>query len=165
MEGNENLKPETSDNYQGSYTFTFPSDKIKYKTGAKVFYNDVKNLIILAQYSAGSALYTYINIGNYKAKGVEWTNDFAYKNFNFSAGYAYTGRYAAEEFLSAHPEFSYHSEVNASADYTFKKLSTTLAVFYKYNGNEPVFILDNAGNKTGKLTGEDYHVLNACYIK
>lgn len=165
VEGNKNLKPETLNNYQGSHTFTFLKEKTKLKTSAKVFYNDVKNLITLAQYEAGSTLYTYINIGNYKAKGVEVSNSFSIGNFNFSAGYAYAGRYAGEEITSAHPEFSYHSEANGSTDYTFKKLDITLAVFYKYNGSEPIFVLDDAGNKTGKLTGEDYHVMDVTLMK
>ncbi len=165
VEGNENLKPETSNNYQGSYTFNFSNDKIKVKSTIKVFYNDVKNLITLAQYEPGSTLYTYINIGNYKAKGIEISNTFSLGNFSFSAGYAYTGRYASEEIISNNPEFSFHSEINGSADYTFKKLNTTLAVFYKYNGSEPVFVLDDEGNKTGKLTGEDYHVMDITLMK
>lgn len=162
IQGNTDLRAETSNNYQLGYGFSSRAGKINYKTDVKFFYNDVNNLITLAQVYTDSTLNRYINIGKFKSQGVEWTHTVKWNNLGAGAGIAYTG--TTSDLNDVTNKLNYFTQANANVDYTFKKVNLTLACFYKYNGEVPFYIVDDAGNKT-TVKSEAYSLMDVSATK
>lgn len=141
IRGNENLKAEYSNNYALSYNFSTPIKNINYKLDINLFYNDIYNLITLAQTT--NTEYSYINIGKHKTIGVQIGNTIKYKEFTTQLGFNYTGRYNELSEMQQLPQFNYSPEVQCNLAYRFKKQKTTITVFYKYNGKLPSYVLIN----------------------
>lgn len=139
--GNPDLKAETSHSFTGSVNMKKKRDNgALYHLQLGGFYNDVKNLIdyVFTQSSDTAKLY---NVLNSKTSGVNLTAGYAYKNWNFNAGFAYTGfyndQYSADKSL---PELVWSAEANASASYHFKKMGLDLNLFYKLVGKRPRYV-------------------------
>ncbi len=162
IQGNTDLHAETSNNYQVGYGFSPKTEKVNYKTEFKFFYNDVNNLITLAQVYADSNLNQYINIGKFKSQGMEWTHTVKWNNMGAGAGIAYTG--TTSDLNNDANEMSYYTQANANVDYTFQKANLTLACFYKYNGEVPFYLVDDAGKKT-TVKSQDYSLLDISATK
>jgi outer membrane receptor for ferrienterochelin and colicins len=137
--GNENLKSENSSNYSLSYNYNTLIKNVNYKLEANLFYNDISNLITLAQ-TTGTE-YTYVNIGEFKTMGAQLSNSINYKNVTTQLGFNYTGRYNQLSESNNLPTFNYSPEVLANLAYRIRKQKTTLSVFYKYNGKLPGYVL------------------------
>ncbi|MCW3084367.1 MAG: TonB-dependent receptor plug [Bacteroidetes bacterium] len=159
--GNPDLKAEQSNNYSISYANKKEIRNATFRTDASVFYNDIFNLITLAQINA--VQYSYINIGHYRTLGGGINENVTVKNLRITAGILYSGRYnQLSETENVYP-YSYSPEVNASAIYFFSKLKTSISFFYKYNGKLPGYALtDNVVTQT--YIG-DYQLLDASVSK
>ncbi len=162
VRGSSELQPESSDNYQLVYTFKPIKNKYNYQAEASAFYNDVNNLITLAQQSDTSTLYTYINVGQFKSRGVSVTNSITWKNLSLNAGFCYTG--TTSQLNSESDKLSFYTEANAGADYNFNKIGLTIACFYKYNGKVPFYQID-ANGETVILKSDAYHLLDVTVAK
>lgn len=156
--GNEALRAERSNNYTLSWSNKKEISSSRLRSEASLFYNDIFDLITLAQIDATQ--YSYINIGHYRTAGGSITESFAVKDLRISAGYAYTGRYNALSETAAVKAYSYSPEINASAAYSFKKIRTNVSVFYKYNGRLPGYAMGSANEIIATYTG-DYQLLDA----
>jgi len=139
--GNSNLKAEQSNNCSASYHFNTRIKKSQFKADASVFYNDIYNLITLAQIN--SAQYSYVNIGRYKTLGLQLSGTIEIKQLTLQTGFNYTGRYNDLSEDNSLPKFSYSPEVQANLSYKLTKLKAGIAVFYKYNGRLPGFALSS----------------------
>lgn len=154
IKGNENLKAEYSDNYSLTANYSKIKENRIYKVEVSTFYNDIKNLITLAQ-TTGSE-YSYTNIGKYKTLGIQLNNEVAINHLKISLGGSYTGRYnILSETQDVNP-FSYTPEVRSNVMYEFKKINLTAALFYKYSGKLPGFQLDANNNILPTFINE-YH--------
>ncbi len=139
--GNKNLKAETSNNYMLSYNYTTPIQNANYKLDVSSFYNQINNLITLAQISP--TLYSYINVGHYKTLGVQLSNTLHYQQLNVQLAASYIGRDNQLPPTLGVSNYSYSPELQANASYLFTKLKTTVSAFYKYNGRLPNLVLIN----------------------
>jgi outer membrane receptor for ferrienterochelin and colicins len=162
IQGNDALKPETSDNIQLSYCLSSSFNKTVLATELKLFYNNVRNLITLASFSDSSNLYTYINIGHFVSQGAEWSGKLSFKNITCSAGFAYTGTSAQNESLIN--TLSWYPQVNGSLSYAEKFTGIGFNVLYKYNGAMDVYSINNEGNKV-RQTNDSYQLLDASINK
>ncbi len=159
--GNLQLRSEQSDNYSLSYNYKRDIKKCRLKFDANFFYNNIFNLITLAQTTATE--YSYINIGRYKTLGSQLSTTLNFKHLSLQAGYNYTGRYNNLSTNKDVPQFTYSPEVLTNASYRFIKAATTLSVFYKYNGKLPGYALIN--NEVTQTYIAGYNIMDATVNK
>ncbi len=160
--GSPDLKAEQSNNYILALSYGKFNAKTAYKIEASVFLNDISNMITLAQ--ANETEYTYRNVGVFKTNGIQFNNEFTIHQFKFDFGASYIGRYnALAESYSAN-KFSYYPEVRMNAHYEFIKLNLTAAVFYKYSGEIPSYMIGSDDNLMQTIT-EDYHTADVTLNK
>ena len=136
--GNKNLDSENSDNFQINVDFSSKFSNYKLEYGTKLFYNDINNLISLAQ-SPGSDEYTYFNLGNYKTRGISAKLKFNNPNIDALLAYSNVGRYNDLSEESEIVSFSHSSSFSSSISYTLKQFYTTVSIFYNFTGKLPVF--------------------------
>lgn len=161
IEGNPDLKAETSDSYTGSLVWkTATKNTAKFITTLSGFYNDVKNLIGYAGKANDPTVTTYINISKYKTRGVSINSNVIVKNLNASVGFAYTGRYNDySETDKDLPEFKWSPEVNAVISYSFPKIGLDANIFYKFTGKLPFYqsVTENNQSVIKLVETEGYH--------
>ncbi|MEI9918082.1 MAG: TonB-dependent receptor [Bacteroidota bacterium] len=138
IEGNPNLKPETSNSFNGSWNWDWlhlPGNKITMSVGG--FFNDVHDMINYG-IKAGSTITSYINVDRYKTKGVTWNNMWRNNNWDFNLGFAYTGRYnQLHEDTNGGAAYQWSPEVNTTTSYRTTKGGWNFSVYYKYTGRLP----------------------------
>ncbi len=159
--GNRELKSEQSNNYTVSYNYRTTVNSCRFKFDANVFYNDIFNLITLAQTSATQ--YSYINVGKYKTMGIQLGTTMKWKRLTLQTGVNYTGRYNQLSESESVPTFNYSPEAQINPSYKFIKQKITLSLFYKYNGKLPGYVLVDNTVKQSSIS--DYHLLDATVSK
>lgn len=152
--GNTELKAEQSNNFNLSANYTKTIKSYVLKTEVSTFYNQIKNLITLAQ-SNGSQ-YSYVNIGDYQTHGVQLNNNISFNHFKFGIGGSLIGRYNAMSESNNIDEYSYTPELKSNVNYDFPRQKMFVAVFYKYSGKLPGFGLD-ANENIIQTHMEAYH--------
>lgn len=140
IQGNTNLKAETSDSYIATLSWYGAEKPIRWKTAVSLFYNDFKNRIGMA--AGQNNIFTYINIDRFKTVGVGLEQTMNVGDLKATLGFLYTGRYnryASEVQFSGNdlPEFVWSPEVNSQLQYSFPKLGATVGLFYKFTGTMP----------------------------
>ncbi len=159
--GNNSLKPELSDFFNGSINSNFYTNSIKIKTSISLFYNSVYNLIQLAQINNNTNQYTYINIGKTKTSGANFNLNGEYKNFQCDLSVAYIGL--------NYPDVNkttvlFYPEIVFNSSYTIKKIKARLNLFSKYNGKLPYYSLVNNDTQNYSLNyTKDYLQIDANY--
>ncbi len=153
IKGNPNLKAETSDSFNASLTFHQTYTKWVL-TG---FYNDFRNLISYGTDPNDPSVSQTINIDRFKTTGSTLSYAFHRKQFQYSLGFSYIGRY--NQLLNddtyqtqAMPTFLWSPELNANASYTLPKTRTTLGVFYKFTGQQPAYLGQQNSDGTVSIT-------------
>lgn len=140
--GNEDLKAELSDSFNGSWTWTI-ADASQQKLSSSLggFYNSVSNMIGYAiKYVNGVQATSYMNIDKYKTKGITWNNKFQVNALEGSVGVAYTGRY--NQLFESAPgteEFVWSPEITSNASYNFRKIGLLISLYHKYTGSTPIY--------------------------
>lgn len=142
IQGNEDLKAEHSNNFSAGLTWLKPSQKLNLKAELTAYYNHLNNLISLALVEPNSQLYTYINIDEYKTKGIYGNLEFFWKKITLSGGYSLTGRFNQLSLTKDVEPFNYANEFRVNGVYRILRTHTDLNLFYKYNGALPGFALD-----------------------
>ncbi len=143
INGNENLTAENSDNLNFSAAWSKAYRSFILKLEGSVFYNDIRNRIDLALIE-GTA-YTYVNIGRYKTQGIQVSTDVIIKDLKISVGGGYVGRYNALSEDIDLPQFNYTPEMRGSVTYEMRKTGVTAALFCKYTGRAPGYVLADSG--------------------
>ncbi|MFA6150431.1 MAG: TonB-dependent receptor [Chitinophagaceae bacterium] len=146
--GNENLTSERADNFSGAINYNFKLNAVRYKVDASGFYNSIENMITLALADAANNRYTYINIENYKTKGVQMNFSGQYKNLNVLLGASYIGRSnrLPSEVNGIPSDYVYTPEIRFNASYELPNYGTTFSLFVKYTGKMPGTGIDNQNN-------------------
>ncbi|MCH2233570.1 MAG: TonB-dependent receptor, partial [Crocinitomicaceae bacterium] len=132
--GNEDLLPESSINVLGSikYNKTFNS-QLNFSAGLTGFYNQIQNQISLA--NAGDGQFTYFNIGEYRATGVQTEFTLSNRQFRSSLNVNYTGRYnRLEEDSDLIPTFNFTTDLSLQGTWYLFKGRYNLSIFCRYNG-------------------------------
>lgn len=157
IEGNPNLKAELSHSFNLSWNAQLvQTDTWRVSGVLSGFYNDVENLIDYGL-RPGSNFTTYINVNEFKTKGVMLNTSFQSGLVVFRLGGGYTGRYnTLNQTADELPSFTWSPELAASAMY---QLSETLNVslFYKYTGRMPVYEIDPSDNAITLAQIDGYH--------
>jgi outer membrane receptor for ferrienterochelin and colicins len=164
IQGNENLKPEYSDNFFVQLNQLISKRKLKSEIALNGFFNDVRNAIVLAQPDPGESLYTYINLGKYSTHGTGVNLRVNYGNITWGAGFSYTGRYNIYADSGNFSRYIYSPDLNASLQYELGKTGLTASVFYKYNGKLPGYKL-NDDNTISQFSNDYYQFLDAMLHK
>ena len=139
--GNTNLGSEQSNNYSVAYNYRTSVEGCRVKFDLNMFYNDIHNLITLAQITGTE--YSYVNIGRYKTLGTQFTNTLTFKRFSMQTGFNYTGRYNQLSETEDVQQYAFSPELLENLSYKFIREKLTLSVFYKYNGSLPGFAVVN----------------------
>lgn len=159
LEGNPDLKAENSNSFSSSLTWNGSQQKmLKIKSTLGGFYNVFNNMISLVQYQ-NTSVYRYDNIYKYKTTGATLENLFQWKNLSVTLGGSYIGNYndLSEEDNSL-PDFTWNTEVNSVASYSFGKIKNTVSLYYKYTGKRQSYFNDGSETQLGEM--EDYHMMD-----
>ena len=157
--GNPDLKAETSNSVTGSLTWkanrSFPFNAV-----LSTFYNAVDNLIDYGVSANDPNIFIYVNVGDYKSKGFNFSVNTRYAGWNFAAGFGYTARYNQFNVSDKElPEFNWSAEANTALGYSFKKLALDINLFYKYTGKLPFYQISNVSGQQllTLVKTESYH--------
>ena len=158
IDGNTDLKAENSHHIESSVAWKFLKGKTLIQIEPSAFYNLVNDKITLIQKGADSREYTYVNVENFISKGAEVQAHFTMKNFHVNAGVNYTGVYNTYYGTTGTSDFAWSPGVNGSMDYTFTKTHTTLSAFAKFNGKQPVYLIQS-DNSLARYINNDYSLI------
>ncbi|MEO6539909.1 MAG: TonB-dependent receptor [Ferruginibacter sp.] len=159
--GNENLKAENSNSFNGSLTWSsVPKPNLAYSVSLGGFYNGFNNLIDFALASATSNQYTYFNVNKAKTIGGTLENKVSLKNLDASLGLSYIGFYRKlyddKDYIKEDTrDFLWSPELNASIGYYVTGIKTKFNLFYKYTGKKPQYVTGkNAADQPVLLISE-----------
>jgi len=133
IQGNTALSAEKSDNFQLALSSLHSFDKTIIKPNISFFYNDIRNLITLAQVS--DVLYSYVNIGRFRSLGFNATAECITEKLRLSAAYGVTGRYNELSENFDIPQYYFSHDMQASAQYDNLLTDITPVINVKYNGS------------------------------
>lgn len=131
IRGNTDLQAERSHNFSASITWNKPRPHGSWRAEIGGFYNDIDDLITLAQVEG--ALYSYINIGHYRTTGgnagVAWEGE----RWSFLMGANATGR--SDDLAQQQDEaWLWSHELRGTITRTWEKQGWAAQVFCKYQG-------------------------------
>lgn len=139
VKGNPDLKAESSDNFILSAEFRKEIQRSVVTASLSGFYNEITDRITLVERDASTGLYMYDNLDAFFARGFELRSRINREIIGLEFGFAYTGTDEDISGFERQPEIAWYPELNAGADYTIKKSSTTFSLFWKYYGERPVY--------------------------
>lgn len=153
--GNPDLEAEYANHFNFSLHQNINLEKLRLKNKLVLFYNDIHELITLAQ--ASTTEYSYFNLERYTTTGVQAESNLNYQNLITGVGVGYIGRYneLAKENNSS-TDFLFSPEVKFNLQYNWKKIGLKTAVFYKYTGVLPN-IQKNVDGELYETRINDYH--------
>lgn len=144
--GNPNLKAETSNSFNGSFTWKkITPQQVVYSTVLGGFFNSVKNLIDYAVSASNPNLFELTNVSNSRTAGVTLTSVAKYKRWNVSAGFSYTGFYNDySETDKELPQLQWSPEATTNLGYVFSKIGLDVNLFYKFTGKRPRYVVSGS---------------------
>ncbi|MCK0109957.1 TonB-dependent receptor [Flavobacteriaceae bacterium S0825] len=165
--GNENLKVESSHNFNLYYTFTKQiSNSSSLQIEPSFIYNEIKNLIGLSELDGFERHYVNLN----KTKSLNTSIDIKYKasdDLKLSLGFSYLGRYLEYTDTFNSDSFLYTPYVNSSVSYNYKPFDLSLNAFYKYSGKRKGHYIEeeNGEDVLKESTREDFNNLDVSLTK
>ncbi len=155
IQGNTELKAETSNSFNFGFNLHSEGATHAFKFEPSFFYNDVNDLITLA--NVNSELYSYINIGNFKSTGFSFNLSYIRNDLSSKIGISWIAKkYKLVDSLEA-PKFIFNPEAIVNILWSSNFLDLKLALFYKYNGKQAGFQLINDTDYEEFLI-DDYHL-------
>jgi len=142
IQGNQDLDAETSTNYSLGITLNHLKDSIPLKFDFSWFFNDINNMITLAQSTSDATRYSHSNIGKYKTTGSKIDVQLKYSHFKLSVGAAYIGQYNTLSATESLKKYNYYPEFRTNLSHVMKKWKITTSFFYKYQGKTTGFTLN-----------------------
>ncbi len=158
IQGNPDLDAENSNNFQlNLVTSLKPGKKTAWQLENRFYYNDLNNLITLAQVSG--TLYSYVNLLKSRSFGYQLNNKFRVGKLTLEAGANIAGR--ASQVSEENPALyrSVYPEYRANGSYRFVKWHSTVSVFYKFTGKTPQFVSGTDGS-VAQSTISDYQIMD-----
>ncbi|HLU87196.1 MAG TPA: TonB-dependent receptor [Taishania sp.] len=157
IQGNIDLKAETSDNYQLSLRTEYEKGKCRLVLNNQLFFNDLRNLITLVQVT--NTEYSYANLNRAQTYGFTFNANFIRKSFSVDAGLSIKGR-KTQVYDNEDPRpTAFYPEVKVNPTYTFTKINTSLSLFYKFTGKLPNFMVQDDGSVV-ETKRDVYHMLD-----
>lgn len=156
IEGNPNLKAETSNNFNLSLSQQWRKKKNALKNKLSFFYNDINDLIALSQ--ASQTAYSYFNLERYKTTGVQLRSQYSRNSIQLVIGAGYVGRYNQVSLENIdQEEFLFSPEVQGNLQYQWEKAKMSFSLFYKYTGQLPNIRTDENDDLYESVI-QDYHI-------
>ncbi len=160
IRGNENLKPETSRNFNGGITRRLiQKENQTLSIELSGFYNEIQDRIGYGIDPADVRILTFINIDRYTTGGGVIQLNSRYQNLQFNAGASYLG--VSNTILgSPDPEngkMLYSPEVTVNLSYYLKTYRLKASIFHKYTGQTPFLEADGTGSSRVRRAG-DWHM-------
>lgn len=146
IRGNEELLPESSHNFFLNVNHHARRGSWEVNTDLNGFYSNISNLITLAQPDINSTLYTYVNIGEYSTHGGSLSGEVNHGQWSLLTGVSYTGRSNSLAGMDNADEYLYSPDANARVRYEFAPMGLSISVNAKYNGKQPVYIINQDGS-------------------
>ena len=166
LRGNDALSPEKgfSSFLHLKKSFSNPTSDFRIKSKISAWYLEVKDRIELTIVNRSPLAYKYNNIDQYKTIGTSFNSSFSYSNVQLELGVAFSGKSKTlNSQVVQNNDYLFATKFNASLNYFLPKYHSTFSIFYKYNGPEDQFVLDNndEGNFFSKNELEGYGWLDA----
>ena len=161
--GNRNLSEEQSNNFILDLVWKKVYSNCVFDIDGGGYYNDINNLITLAQSEENPQQYTYVNIGKFKTLGLQFNSSINIKNsIKFDFGIAQVGRYnrLSDSIELDLPSFNFSPEIRSNIVYNNNKYGLRFSAFYKYTGKATGFFIDTDGNVTESVL-ESFSMLDA----
>lgn len=130
--GNADLNAETSDSYILGINYHNTSQNHSFKIENTFFYNNVKDLISLA--NVNQDLYSYINIGQFNTMGANVALTYVRPDASSKIGFSYTGRQYKSSGLIGSTDVVFTPELSANVIYNIPIWDLRLNMFYKFTG-------------------------------
>lgn len=159
IQGNENLIAETSHNLNASLNFKRAVQNAELRVGLRGFYNDISNMITLAQQD--QTAFSYFNLDRFKTTGTQLQSAWVKEGLTLQLGVGYIGRY--NQFADVDPtntQFLFSPEVQGSLQARLFNSGINANIFYKYTGQLPNVIQNEDGQIEQRVMG-DFHTLDA----
>lgn len=165
--GNKDLLAEKSDNFILGPSFVNDLENQRYKFSLFVFYNNVREKIVLTQIDFKTLLYTYQNIGQFNTQGLNTTFTYQYgKKLNLNLGFVYTGFYNDKRNIQPNEaKYIYSPELNTDISYTFEKIGLTINTLYRIIGKAPIFNFDVISEQVNENILPSYQMMNCSLMK
>lgn len=149
IQGNPNLKAETSNSYNATVTCNaFTTRNMTFTSSISGFFNDYTNFIDLYSFkdANGNDIFTYFNRDKYKTIGGTFDNTIFWKALTANIGFSYIGyynKYQEDNTLKGDvSKFAWSPEVTANLVYKLSKLKANIGFYYKFTGKIPTYTLD-----------------------
>ena len=143
VHGNEDLSPETSDNFILSMDYRHRLSNTSFTNfNFSIFNNNVKNKISLGLIDAPTNYYTYINVGRFKSQGINVKFDFKTERYNFKFSntlLSVIDQIVSEDSILNQNYLNYQATFNFG--YNFKNKNNTLNLISRYTS--PTFGYNN----------------------
>jgi len=159
IKGNEHLKAEMSHNYQVSLRTDYEKGRCRLILTNQFFFNDLDNLITLAQVENSDSEYSYINLVKAQTYGYTLNANFIRKGLSVDAGLSVKAR-STQIYLNESPrQGSFYPEVKINPSYKLPNTPVSLSVFYKFTGKLPNFMTTSSG-QVYQTKRESYHTID-----
>ncbi len=151
VQGNENLLPETQNNYQMGAVLKWTAHEKVFSIEPAFYYNHINNKIDLALANGSNLNAVYVNITDFKSVGMATNIQYRVPRYGATLGYSYMGINNSLMEQNGETPFYFSNELRANINYSFPKIGLTIASFYKYNGKLQNYQYDvqTGGLKTG----------------
>jgi len=162
IQGNPDLLAERSDNFNLSLSHAAINGSQVTKVKGSLFYNDIKNLITLAD--GGDNAFTYFNVDRFKTVGFQVNASHRMEQLLISLGGSYAGSNNNLPDEIDNRKFYFSPEVRSSIEYELTKSNVRLALFYKYTGQVTGFVyIDDSDLQ--EIFLDDYHNMDITATK
>ncbi len=158
--GNTDLIQEQSDNFIVDAVWKKVYENYVVTIDAGGFFNDITNLITLAQSEQNPQQYTYVNIGKFKTLGGQVNSSIKFDNLKLNLGFVHVGRYNNLSENFSVPSFSFSPEIRSNIIYNWTKYKLRFSAFYKYTGSATGFFV-NGNNDVSESFLASYSMLDA----
>lgn len=158
VQGNPDLSAESSYNANFSVNYNFSKENNFFSLDGNIFYNDISNIITLAQVKG--LLYKYVNIDRYQTQGSEL--GFTYRlhpRFTVYTTWSLTGTSAFTTSSENLKKKYYYSNLASGLGYKNTKYQFGWSIDIKMNGKKPQLYID-ANGKIGQGYLEQYTIVD-----
>ena len=143
LEGNKDLKAESTNSYNASISYKYGKDKHLFKIEPSVFYNDGKDAITLIVTDPESNSATNTNIGGRRTQGANINISYMHSvGLSFGAGFSITGETFDFEGDDEYTPIVYYNNYTFNAKYNWRKYKTIFMANVKYYGITPSLSAD-----------------------
>jgi outer membrane receptor for ferrienterochelin and colicins len=156
--GNPDLKAEYSQNAALNINYKKKIKKHQFKLSGKLFYNKIKNRIVLTEFEA--LRFNYQNLEQFETHGLNAQLNYEWKDLRLKSGYGFTRLYNEWSADFEGDRFTNLSEWQNELNYKIPFIETNLAVTHRYIGRQVRFYQNDEGELEQGFIG-DYHFMNA----